>query len=400
MTERRPSRLAALDGLRIVGALLVVTTHVTYSSGDSLTGPLAGVFSRMDAGVALFFVVSGFLLYRPHVQARLGTATPPVASRTRDWRTYALHRILRILPAAWIAVVAAAVLLPHPEIGLGHYLQIATMTQIYTPQPSVPGLTQLWSLSTEVAFYLLLPVFAVLLARLPGPRWHVRALVVLACTPALGLLWTAAMHLRLGGVAGLWLPAFIGWFGAGMALAVWRESRLAGLLPRSVLDDLVASPGTLWALAGALYLLLTSRAAGPFGLVPSTALEAATKNLGYALLGLLVVLPCVSAEPSGSRVVAVLGSPVARRLGDISYGVFAYHLIVLGLVERAIGHRPFTGHGPLLWIATVVLVLPVAWASYRYVERPIMQWGRRQEPAPPTDATVIPAGQPLPLGRP
>lgn len=391
MAEPRTTRFAALDGLRIVGALMVVTTHVGFTSGLAIHGPYAGLLARLDAGVPLFFVVSGFLLYRPHARARLGSATASQMSGARDLRTYARHRAFRILPAAWIAVLAAYVLLRHDKVGLVHYVRVATMSQIYVPSPSVPGLTQMWSLSTEVAFYLVLPVAAWGLSRLPRSSWlswSELALVVLACLPAVSLAWIVLTHDNVEGMTNYWLPEYAGWFGGGMALAVWHEGRLAGELPRTVVDDLVASPGTLWAAAGALYLLLTTRLAGPYGLDPATLLEAGSKNLGYTILAVLVVLPCIAAEPSSSRVVAALGSRPARLLGDLSYGVFVYHLVVLGLLERAIGHKPFTGDFLVLWPTTIMASLLVAWVSYRYVEAPIMRRARRRDPRRSRPAAV------------
>ncbi|WP_286967894.1 MULTISPECIES: acyltransferase family protein [Arsenicicoccus] len=383
MAEPRTTRFAALDGLRIVGALMVVTTHVGFTSGLAIHGPYAGLLARLDAGVPLFFVVSGFLLYRPHARARLGSATATQVSGARDLRTYLRHRVFRILPAAWVAVLAAYLLLQHDKVGLVHYLRVATMSQIYVPSPSVPGLTQMWSLSTEVAFYLVLPLAAWGLSRLPRSSWlswSELALVVLACLPAVSLAWIVLTHDNVEGMTNYWLPEYAAWFGGGMALAVWHEGRLAGELPRTAVDDLVASPGTLWAAAGALYLLLTTRLAGPYGLDRATLLEAGSKNLGYTILAVLVVLPCIAAEPSSSRVVAALGSRPARLLGDLSYGVFVYHLVVLGLLARAIGHKPFTGDFLVLWPTTIVASLLVAWVSYRYVEAPIMRRARRRDP--------------------
>ncbi|WP_286961244.1 MULTISPECIES: acyltransferase family protein [Arsenicicoccus] len=391
MAEPRTTRFAALDGLRIVGALMVVTTHVGFTSGLAIHGPYAGLLARLDAGVPLFFVVSGFLLYRPHARARLGSATATQVSGARDLRTYLRHRVFRILPAAWVAVLAAYLLLQHDKVDLVHYLRVATMSQIYVPSPSVPGLTQMWSLSTEVAFYLVLPLAAWGLSRLPRSSWlswSELALVVLACLPAVSLAWIVLTHDNVEGMTNYWLPEYAAWFGGGMALAVWHEGRLAGELPRTVVDDLVASPGTLWAAAGALYLLLTTRLAGPYGLDRATLLEAGSKNLGYTILAVLVVLPCIAAEPSSSRVVAALGSRPARLLGDLSYGVFVYHLVVLGLLERAIGHKPFTGDFLLLWPTTIVASLLVAWVSYRYVEAPIMRRARRRDPRRSRPAAV------------
>jgi peptidoglycan/LPS O-acetylase OafA/YrhL len=372
-------RFPALDGLRMIGALAVVTTHVGFSSGASLNTPVAGLLARLDAGVPLFFVISGFLLYRPHALARLEGTTRPSPGR------YFKHRALRILPALWVAVVLAAVVLPHrAEVTTGHFLGVATLTQIYTPGPSIAGLTQMWSLATEAAFYVLLPVLAWGLARVPGggSRWSSRTVLGLLGLVAGSAMWVAWVVQTGGGVRGLWLPAHLGWFGIGMALATWNVARTHGTLRSGPLDQLGAAPGTAWAAAGALYLLLATPIAGPFGLSESTVLQAVVKNVGYGVLGALLVLPAVAPEPQGSRLVRVLGGRLGRALGDISYGVFCYHLIVLGVVERVVGHRTFTGNFAQLWVGTVVLVLPVAWLSYRCLERPIIRRGRRSERVP------------------
>ncbi|MCH8614033.1 acyltransferase family protein [Arsenicicoccus dermatophilus] len=380
MIAPRPTRLPALDGMRALGALMVLTTHVAFASGDAMRGPYGGLLARLDAGVPIFFVVSGLLLTRPHARTWVGAASVADTARARDWRSYARHRLLRVLPAAWLAVLASALLLP-AGLGRAPYLRIATLTQVYSPQPSVPGLTQMWSLATEGAFYLVLPLAVLLLARLGSVR---RILLALAATPLVAVVWTVLTHDRLSGTPNLWLPGYVGWFGAGMALAVWREARLAGVLPRTGVDELAAHPGTVWALAGATYLLLSTLVAGPLGLTPATAMEAVVKTTGYTVLGVLAVLPCVAPgreQPGG--VVSVLGGRVAQLLGDVSYGVFCYHLVVLGLVQRALGHRPFSGDGPLLWVLTVAVTLPVAWASHRWLERPILRWARRRDLAVP-----------------
>ncbi len=59
--------------------------------------------------------------------------------------------------------------------------------------------------------------------------------------------------------------------------------------------------------------------------------------------------------------------------------MFAYHLIVLSLAERAFNHRTFDGQFVQLWVSTIAVTFAVAWVSYRFVERPIMRWARRRE---------------------
>ena len=93
------ARFRAVDGLRLVGALAVMMTHVGFDSGDALRGPFAGLLGRLDSGVAIFFAVSGFVLFRPHVMAHLGGRPRPRVG------SYFARRAARILPVLWLCLL-------------------------------------------------------------------------------------------------------------------------------------------------------------------------------------------------------------------------------------------------------------------------------------------------------
>ncbi len=352
-----------------------MSTHVGFASGDALHGPFTGPLARMDAGVALFFVISGFLLYRPHLVAMSrGTSRP----RTR---TYFWHRALRILPALWIATVMAALLLPHDKgVGLALYLRHAALVHIYFANHQIDGLSQMWSLATEGAFYLLLPLLAWFLSRLglSSRRDVYGQLAVLGLFAVAGPTWMAVMASSGHPTGGLWLPGYLGWFGAGMALAVWQVARSTGLLPDGFLGKLAYYPGTLWAGALAVFALATSPLAGPYGLSLASPGQAAVKSLLYSVLALLIVFPAVASVTEAAEPAAVraLGGRVGHFLGDISYGVFAYHVVVLGVVERLTGHVDFVGGFATLFWLTLSVSVVMATLSYHLIERPIMRRGR------------------------
>src|SRR5262249_59108671 len=126
-------------------------------------------------------------LFRPFVLARAqGSVAPSVA-------TYLRRRALRILPAYWVCVAVCMTVLPQSvPVSGGDWLRYLTLTQIYVPNWGRPGLTQTWSLATQAAFYVLLPLLAAL--ALAG-RWRpVRAAAV---SGGAGLLasagWLAGM---------------------------------------------------------------------------------------------------------------------------------------------------------------------------------------------------------------
>src|SRR6185312_4896269 len=99
-----PDRVASLTGIRAVAALLVVGTHAAYTTGKYSHGYLGLVSSRMEIGVPIFFVLSGFLLFRPWVKS-VATAGPEPSVRRYAW-----HRVRRIMPACADAALAAYVI--------------------------------------------------------------------------------------------------------------------------------------------------------------------------------------------------------------------------------------------------------------------------------------------------
>lgn len=165
--------------MRACAAVGVVVTHVAFQTGHS-SGVGGRLFGRFDLAVAVFFAVSGFLLWRGHAAAARDLRSHP---RTGP---YLRSRVARIMPAYVVAVVVILSLLPDADhASLTVWLANLTLTQIYVPLTLTGGLTQMWSLSVEVAFYAALPVLALLGRRIPvGAR--VPAIAALA---ALSWAW-------------------------------------------------------------------------------------------------------------------------------------------------------------------------------------------------------------------
>jgi len=109
----RPPRFPAFDGLRAIAALTVVAVHTSFIAGLTPRNPAVGRYTgRLEIGVAVFFLISGFLLYRPFVVAHLSAAPKP---RTG---AFWLRRILRIVPAFWLVLFIETHVL-HAGPGLG-----------------------------------------------------------------------------------------------------------------------------------------------------------------------------------------------------------------------------------------------------------------------------------------
>lgn len=382
--------LPMLDGLRAVAAAAVLLTHVAFQTGEVARGAGGALLGRFDAGVAVFFVLSGFLLYRPHAAALRTGRRPP------GMRRYALRRAARILPAYWLALAAVVVTANTAPAG-----QVATHLWLgQTYQGSLfPTYTQTWSLCAEVAFYAVLPLLAWLVRRVaarygPAGEWWTLAGLAALGYGYIGLVRGAGLPDR----ALLWLPGHLDWFAAGMAVAaLWARLALpsagptlpsagpilpsAGPAPAGRLvrgGQLLARwPGTCWAAAAVLLWLAATPVAGPLTLEPIPGLAALVKEAAYAVIGSLLLLPAALGDPRAGGVGGLLAHPVSRFLGRISYGVFLWHLLVLRGVYAVTGWEPFTGRLATAAVLTLLGSVAAAAVSWVLVERPALRLAER-----------------------
>ncbi len=360
-TPADDGRFAGLDGVRAVAALAVVLTHVGFQSGEAISGPLRTVLARLDVGVAVFFVLSGFLLHRPQALAAL-RGRPLPATVPYLWR-----RALRVLPGYWLAVAAALLLLPaNADAGAGTWLRSLTLTQVYVPDGLAAGLTQMWSLATEVTFYLALP----LLGRLAG-RTLRSQLRLCGGMYAVGLLWQGAVaHDVLPPHAGYWLPGHADWFAIGMALAALSAAGSRWL------EALSRDSGTCLLGAAALFVVAGTPLTGPYGLALLTPSQTLSRTVLYGAVALLLIAPVTALQPHGV-VPRALSSPVAQFLGRVSYGIFLLHLVVLAVAFDLLDLTFFSGSMPLLLAVVVPVSVLLGWASLRAVEEPALRLRKR-----------------------
>jgi peptidoglycan/LPS O-acetylase OafA/YrhL len=367
-------RITSLEGLRAVAALAVMLTHAGFLSGATGRDLLPGFLARLDIGVAVFFVLSGFLLYRPHVAALHGGRRPRL-------RVYVVHRAARLLPAFVLVLAGAWLLVPSMrDAPVAVWVSYLTMTQIYADVGTLPALTQLWSLATEVSFYAALPLLAWVARR----WWRLRPSTGAHLT-WLGLLAAGTWLFRLGVSeqwwatyqALQWLPAHLDWFALGMALAVVTGPRpgRAGDAVRRVLD-LGAAPARVAAVA--LFALVTTSVAGPLDLALPTTSQQLVKHLSYGAIAVLVTGPLL-ARP-GDPLGRLLSTRLLKRLGEISYGIFLWHLPVMFAVRSWLS-LPLFGGGLLVTLAfTFAFTVAIAAASWVLVERPVLAAARRYRP--------------------
>ncbi|RJO76812.1 acyltransferase [Nocardia panacis] len=365
IADRTRPFVPALEGMRAMAALGVLLTHVAFQTGATNTPVFGRIWGRFDMAVAVFFGLSGFLLWRPHAAAARGIGSAPSVGH------YLRHRAARILPAYWAVVVAVLVLLPNAAGTAGFRVWLANLAllQVFVPLTLTDGLTQMWSLSVEVAFYLALPLLAFAMRWLRGPaaRWRARAVL------AFGLLclgWNFlpvptpdAIH------ADNWLPGYLPWFAAGMLLAELADSAHS----QSRLRRILRNRPLLWTIALVAFLLSATDLAGPMGLTRAHPWQYVAKMGFGALIGFCLLAPLILDNRPRRR----LESRTAATLGRWSYGIFLWHLAILSIVFPVFGILPFQGNFGYVLALTIGLTLPVAAASYAFIEDPARRLARR-----------------------
>lgn len=175
--------LDALDGLRGLAVLIVMSSHWSNAGMDLLPLPLAGIGK---SGVYLFYVLSAFLLTRLMLLRgeRMGYGNGLM------WADYALRRVLRIWPLYLVVLLLSWLLTAQGVAGWHYRIDGASLLRHVALRE---GQSVLWSIPVEFMFYLWLPLLVLAAAWL---RRHAPPLVE-----------AGVAVLLLGAVLFAWPPA-------------------------------------------------------------------------------------------------------------------------------------------------------------------------------------------------
>ncbi|MCU4182926.1 acyltransferase [Acidiferrimicrobium sp. IK] len=387
----RDQRLPCFDGLRAIAALCVVGVHTSFVSGFTTRHSVLGAYSaRLEIGVAVFFVISGFLLYRPFALAHFGQRPNPATG------PFLRRRFLRIVPAYWTAFIVITYVL-HADTVVPGWASVPVylgFAQIYLPSHILTGMTQAWSLCTELSFYLFIPLWA----RLVGGGRTLAAqarieLVGLGCLVAESLTFRAVALEDNGPWARTmtnWLPAYIDLFALGMLLAVaaaWISAR--GVAPAWTSHP--SMPALSWAAAAVCFVAVSNLALNRLPIYTPTVANSLLRQGLYGLFGVFLVLPAVLGPQHAGVVRRFLQLRVMALLGAISYGIYLWHEAWIMEFLRWSHDRLFSF--PWWELAPIVTVLAIASAgvSYLVVERPAQRLRPRLRLRRPAPAGAEPA---------
>jgi peptidoglycan/LPS O-acetylase OafA/YrhL len=378
----RHPRFPLLDGMRAAAALAIVVFHVvfveTVPGGSSFFARLA---AHLNVGVAVFFVLSGFLLFRPFVAGRGGGPAPPSAG------AYLWRRGLRIFPAYWLALTVLTILPGITGLHGGHWLGQYLLIQNLPPAGSAAcsnalfdcDLAQTWSLGVELTFYLALPLYALAIARRPARSspevWALIQLVVLTSIAVVSVWLRFRSGLpEVGSWVGGTAIGFGYWFALGMGLAVLSVRNPDG--PPRALRGLWRRPWVPWLAAATVYVALCESL--PPGAFIFDRSDQVAEHLTFGVIAVLLLLPAVFGPPEVGLPARVLSHPAMRWLGLVSYGIFLWHYVFALELSKVDGL-------PLVAALAMTLAgaIATAAASYYLVERPILRL-KNLRPAPAT----------------
>jgi peptidoglycan/LPS O-acetylase OafA/YrhL len=386
-----PFDFPCFDGLRAIAVVSAMLGHVGFVTGAEFSRHewYAPLVARLEMGPAIFFMMSGFLLYRAYCAAAFAgrSATAP--------RVFFRRRALRIAPAYWLALTGTLLLHHATTVSEGHaggfasftwpqVLALYSLTHIYSAHWFFAGMTQSYTLAVEITFYLMLPVYAVCMRRLgagrePDARLRLE-LTGVAALYLVSIVWLAVVSYGgvLPSIAQHWLPGYLDIFGLGMAMAAvhaWSAHTGRKLEPLEWLGrrgDLCLAGGIACFLIVALGMNL------PRGVVDVTGGRAYVRDFFHSCGAGFLVLPAVFGPQDRSLFRRFLRLQPVVYVGLVSFGAYLWHNNFLEQARTWAGYPLFQGNFMLLFTVTFSLSVIAASISYFLVERPIFE--RRDRP--------------------
>jgi peptidoglycan/LPS O-acetylase OafA/YrhL len=342
-----------LDGIRGIAVLMTVVAHSFFAvaSGGGVTG------------VALFFVLSGFLITTLLVQE--WDRTGGISLR----RFYA-RRILRLLPALWLVLVVYLVLafVGFSPVALRDRLKAAFFVATYfgnwqnATGGNLAELSHTWSLAVEDQFYFLWPVALALLLRRQASRRGIIAVTGVAMV-VLGV-WRSITF----GAGWDWNRIYYGTDTVGSSLLI---GCLAGLAFswRFVPERLPRA--RLLAVACLGLLLLSSVLVNQHVLAGQVYLA----TIGFPVIAASSALLIISVATDRTAA-PWLGHRLLRFFGRISYALYLWHLLTIQVLAKVF-HLASLERSVL----SIPIAIIIAALSYQYVESAFLRLKRRFEPA-------------------
>ena len=336
-------RFNALTGFRCLAACMVFVYHNRKYWRNDLHRELNRFLNEFHLGVALFFVLSGFLIAHTYGDKPMQSA--------KTWFRYILQRMARILPLYWLILTLYYL---DPAYGKGGYTWLTySLFHGFSDVHNLDGIAQAWSLTVEMTFYFFAPLLCLL------QRKHLLYLIGFLLL-LFGITWGAgAIWYNINSNAGKYFyplqfvitgtfPGHCTQFLAGMLLADMLRNKKTQWLQNTPLKT--------W--AGFLGIAATTYA---IGLFQPDVFHHGNRELGGKMLQIFVLPVFVFFALAGliyerTWLQRFFASRLLVLMGNASFAFYLIHISYVNLKTKEWVQLPDRNF-ILLWLISIALYL-------------------------------------------
>ena len=349
------THLGGIEALRCFAAVMIVIYHTVEIPRIAVPSYLNVIKTHFGMGVPLFYTLSGFVLAYGYMES-LGTRKQIIEFYIR--RFFRIAPLFYVMLGTWI--VFSKLKWEHFSVSYTDVALNLTLLFGLVPGRHISIVWAGWSIGIEVLFYIVFPIFTVLLM-------SIRFAVIALCISLLvsSMEFRALTNLNVGSYAFMNLITHLPFFISGiLAYLVWRGDNFSTrrVLGSSIFIG-VLSIAALLVYSPMVYTFLVA--------IPGVMLGLYIWALVFAALILSI---CYSSNP-------VVVNRVTRHLGRASFSMYLLHPLIIvasadlyKILDRALGVGVLGLVGRILW--TLSVVSAVASLSYLVIEKPAMRFGR------------------------
>lgn len=393
--QKITDRLAGADGLRAIACLAVITHHISQQlmiNVQPIWIQKLQSFALMgNAGVSIFFILSGFLLSYPFWKNYLNNGSYP------NFRKYLLRRAARIMPGFYFVLIISSLFVIFNNIPIEHFwirlLTALTFTSGFNYITFFPSDVNgpLWSISFEVFCYFLMPMFMYMLFKISGRNrsfsksfkyWIYILIIIIFINQFVHILFTPdninrGWQYGIIGGAKAWMPNYnpFGFFGhfsfgilaAGITVAVYKNSEKWLEFKRKNMFDIIG----LTALIGSFILLWFMKDKPEFGY--------SLQNQPYFFpFYQLLAATALAVFPHTNFIGRILDNSFFRYTAKVSFGLYLWHDLYIYVVSNlVVNEYRFMGMASIedwsiISIAIIIASYITATLSYKFIEMPII----------------------------
>lgn len=354
--------LPNLNGLRFIAALAVIVGHVELSKKSfgipNLIQSDISYFSKGGGhlGVVLFFVLSGFLITLLLLKER-------ELKNEINFKKFFMRRVLRIWPLYFL-FISIIIFIFHGYESLKQAIinqdEVILLYFLILPNVAISGIgtipyiAHLWSIGVEEQFYLIWPV---LFKKLKDKYILVILFLIFITIPLIPHLCDF-LSLRIDGFSKVFnfIKLFFSYFlinamacGAFMAyLYLYKQEFIKRILTKNINIILTIGVFVFWIIH---------------------------PNLGFFRETLFSVLFAIMILGlSVNKGLFLLENTIVNYLGKVSYGLYVYHWLIIGIVNYYLLNNNFKRYNILLYSGTVFITIIVSILSYEYIEKPFLKF--------------------------